>query len=135
MRTALIIILLFAGIAAFSQDGKDVVNTMKRFHVEMTKEKPLVEKYLDDSLSYGHSNGWVENRKEFFEDLGHKIVYHSVKEDSIKVSVNGAVAHIRFIADADVSLEGKRNIFHLKVLEVWVKRENEWRLFARQAVR
>ena len=61
--------------------------------------------------------------------------YVSYKEDSLKVEINGNVAHARFIADISANLNGKDGNFHLKVLEVWVKKGKRWLLFARQAVR
>ena len=96
----------------------------------------VVEGFLDDSLSYGHSNGWIETKSDFISHLtGRIITYHSIKEDSVSVVVNGNVAHIRFIGDYDVTLNEKRAVYHLKVLEVWVKKGKKWLLFARQAVK
>lgn len=136
MRWLLTIVLFFAGWAAMaqSQDG-EVLQRMKRFHSLLVDDRFYIDQYLDDSLSYGHSNGWVENKKEFLEDLGGKIIYHSFREDSIRVTVHDKVAYARFIADVDVTMEGRRSQFHLRVLEVWVKDRKSWKLFARQAIK
>jgi len=61
--------------------------------------------------------------------------YNSFREDSIKVEVNGNVAHARFIAEINATMSGKEFTFQLRVLEVWVKKGKRWVLFARQAVR
>jgi hypothetical protein len=108
---------------------------MQQLHQLMTGPNVVIDQYLDDNLSYGHSNGWIENKKEFIAHLGNRLVYHSFKEDSIRVTVNKNAAHIRFIADIDVTLDGKRALYHLKVLEIWLKSGKQWRLFARQAVK
>src|SRR5262249_39613905 len=95
-----------------------------------------VNQQTDKVLSYGHSNGWVETKNELIKNLetGY-ISYHSFNEDSLQVSVNGNTAHARFIADIHVTLNGKEGNYHLKVLEVWVKKGKRWLLFARQAVK
>jgi hypothetical protein len=112
-----------------------VVDRMKRFHQLMVTDRFYIDQYVDTALSYGHSNGWVENYKEFYTNLGQKLVYHSITEDSITASGNNKVTQIRFVGDFDVSLDGKRNLFRLKVLEIWTKRKGNWKLLARQAVR
>jgi Domain of unknown function (DUF4440) len=112
-----------------------VLDRMKQFHQLMVEDASYIDQYVDDSLSYGHSNGWIENKNEFISNLGQKMVYHSVREDSIKCSVNKNIAHIRFVTDIDVAMDGKRATYRLRVLEVWVKRGKKWMIFARQALR
>lgn len=136
MKYLLTVILFLAGMAVTAQKQEaQVLDRMKKFHELLVEKKFFIDQYIDDSLSYGHSNGWVENKNEFIENLGQKIVYHSIKEDSVRVSVNRNTAHARFTADIDVSLNGQRSRFHLRVLEVWVRNGKSWRLFARQAVK
>ena len=136
MRKLIIIVLVLGVVVSYGQKVEnEVLQRMKRFHQVMTNDRLSVEQFIDDSLSYGHSNGWIENRNEFYNNLGGKITYHSIKEDSVRISVNKNVAHARFVADLDVSMDGKRYMFHLRVLEVWVKQKKNWKLFARQAIR
>jgi hypothetical protein len=136
LRFFLTIVLFFISFIAFAQkDKQEVFQQMKHFHKLMVQQKFFIDQYLDDSLTYGHSNGWVENKKEFLSNLGNKIVYHSIKEDSIHVSVNKKIAHARFIATIDATLDGKQNRYLLKVLEVWVKKGKKWKFFARQAIK
>lgn len=136
MRFFLIISLLFISWNAFGQkDKRNVLERMKKFHEAMIKDKPSVDQYLDDSVTYGHSNGWVETKTDLINNLGNKITYHSIKEDSINVVVNNKIAHARFVAVIDATMDGKPNQFRLKVMEVWVKNKKKWKLFARQAIR
>lgn len=136
MRLVLTIGLFFVSwIAAAQKQEAEVLQRLKQFHESIVRGGPGIDQYIDDSLSYGHSNGWIENKKEFLSDLGSKIVYHSYKEDSIHVSAGSKVAHARFVADVDATLNGTRMQFHLRVLEVWVKEDKNWKLFARQAIK
>jgi hypothetical protein len=65
-----------------------------------------------------------------------KITYRGFKEDSITVLINDKLANVRFVADINAAFRGTDvNNFHLRVLEVWVKKGKRWVLFARQAVK
>ncbi len=112
-----------------------MLQRMKQLHELMVQNGTTVSEFVDDSLSYGHSSGWVENKTDFLANLSNRLDYHSIKEDSINVRVNKKVANIRFVGVFDSTLDGKRNEIRLKVLEVWVKKKKGWKLFARQAVR
>ena len=130
------LLLVFQTNKSIAQNVEAVIlKRMQNFHVAMIGKTTSAAEYIDDSLSYGHSNGWVENNQEFRTNLGGRLTYHSYKEDSIRVTVNKNIAHIRFIADIDVTMNGIRNTYHLKVLEIWVKRKKDWKIFARQAIR
>lgn len=61
--------------------------------------------------------------------------YTKYEEDSINVVINGTLANVRYVAEVEAILNGKSNMFHLKVLEVWVKKGKRWLLFARQAIK
>ena len=124
--------------SARGQDKKEILlDRVKTMHEYMVRDHFLVDLYLDDSLSYGHSNGWVENWKEFRENLGTRLIYHSITEDSVDIRIHGNYATVRFIGDFDVTLDGKRAVYKLKVLQVWVRKNKKqhWDLFARQAIK
>ena len=133
----LVISVLFLTNGPLRGQENELFDRVKELHEYMARDHFLVDLYLDDSLSYGHSNGWVENWKEFRENLGRRLVYHSITEDSVDIRINGNYAIVRFIGDFDVTLDGKRAVYKLKVLQVWVRKNKKlhWRLFARQAVR
>ncbi len=111
--------------------------TLKGFHQTLVKRNIVsINQQTDKALSYGHSNGWVETKTDMLKNLERGyLIYHDIKEDSLLVIVNGNVANARFTADISATLNGKSSSFHLKVLEVWVKKGNRWLLFARQAVK
>lgn len=112
--------------------------TLKSFHQALVIGNTVsLNQQTDKALSYGHSNGWVENKNEMIKNLETGYTkYYSIKEDSLNVVINGNLAHARFVGDYTVSLNGGSSVtFRLKVLEVWVKKGKRWLLFARQAVR
>ena len=138
MRGILSLLLLFAFVIANAQTEEQKLTTaIKEFHQALVnKNTTSINQQTDKALSYGHSNGWVETKAEVIKDLETGlIVYHSYKEDSLNITMDGTVANARFVADISATLRGNTTTFHLKVLEVWVKKGKRWMLFARQAVR
>jgi hypothetical protein len=70
MRFFLIILLLFTSWISFAQKYKqELLQQMKQFHESLIKDKQGVGQYLDDSLTYGHSNGWLEAKAELIANL------------------------------------------------------------------
>ena len=137
MKRLLNIIFVFSVFVNAQTTEEKLVKTMKEFHQALVKKDyEAIRKYTDDALSYGHSNGWVETKADVIHDLEAGILsYDSFREDSVKVTISNSTAHIRYVADIDATLRGNKSHHHLKVLEVWVKKEDKWLLFARQAVR
>ena len=138
MRKLLVIVLLLNVVFANAQtDVEKLTSTLKEFHQALVKKNTVsINQQTDKALSYGHSNGWVETKTDFIKNLETGYMnYNSYKEDSIQVMINGNMANARFVADIAATLNGKDGNFHLKVLEVWVRKGKRWLLFARQAVK
>ena len=138
MKQLLTILFLFSAVCCYAQtDEEKLINTVKDFHQFMVKKNTVsINQQTDKALSYGHSNGWVETKAEMIKNLetGY-ISYQGYKEDSITVTMNGNIANVRFLADITATMQAAINNYHLKVLEVWVKKGKRWVLFARQAVK
>jgi Domain of unknown function (DUF4440) len=133
---SILLVLIFAVANAQTEEEK-ITTTLKQFHLALVKKNTVsINQQTDKALSYGHSNGWVETKTDLIKDLetGY-ISYESYKEDSIAITMNGNMANVRFVADITATMKESSNTFHLKVLEVWVKKGKRWILFARQAVK
>lgn len=138
MKQILFIMLLFAFISAGAQTEEAKLTTiMKEFHQALVqKNTSLLNQQTDNALGYGHSNGWIQTKTDLVKDFETGLIsYQSFKEDSVQVSISNDVASIRFIADVNSTLRGTSSSNHIKALEVWIKKEKGWILFARQAVK
>jgi len=138
MKYCLFILLLVSHVFANAQTEEEkLISTMKDFHQALVQKNTVsINQQTEKSLSYGHSNGWVQNKIDIIKDFETGLIsYQTYKEDSIQVLMSGNFANIRFIADIDATLRGNLISNHLKVLEVWVKKGKRWLLFARQAVK
>ncbi len=139
MKAFFTIALFFTSLMVVAQtDEAKLTRTIKEFHQSLVKRNIVsINQQTEKALSYGHSNGWIETKAEMIKNLETGYTsYKSIKEDSLQVTINENVAHARFVGDYEVSLNGGNAVvYHLKVLEVWVKKGKRWLLFARQAVR
>lgn len=130
----LILNVLVAGAQGREQQVQETVKSFHRALVDGNLEK--LGEMTDNMLHYGHSNGWVESRNEFLRNLETGYMkYQGFSEDSLQVWTGKKTAQARFVADIRVTMNGKEGNYHLKVLEVWVRKGKKWFLFARQAVR
>jgi hypothetical protein len=132
----LLVICTFVVAQAQSEESK-VIATSKEFHQALVQQnKVSINQQTDKAISYGHSNGWIQNKTDLIKDFETgRISYQSIKEDSITVTMNGNMASVRFVGDFTATNNGVKSDNHLKVLEVWVKKGNRWILFSRQGYR
>jgi len=145
LKGILTILFLFIVVCCTAQpapslqgtDKEKLMATVKEFHLSLVNGNTVsINQQTDKALSYGHSNGWVETKTELMKNLQTGYInYHSYKEDSISVVMNNNLASVRFVADIDVTFLNTTMVYHLKVLEVWVKKGKRWILFARQAIK
>lgn len=99
-------------------------------------DRMALEKIADQSLSYGHSSGQLDDKKEFVEKLvsgRSDFVSIALTEQTIIVSGNTAI--VRHTLSAETNDGGKPGQVKLKVLLVWQKNGGQWKLLARQAVK
>ena len=139
MKVLFTILSFVYGLTVFGQSTDEIklTQTMQEFHQALIKKNTVsINQQTDKALTYGHSNGWVETKNELLKNLetGYN-GYQSYKEDSISVSINSVAASVRYVADINATLKGQPSTYHLKVLEVWLKKGNRWVLFARQSIK
>ncbi len=105
-------------VAGLDQKSALVIRNSLDYHQALVKRDLKAIKFRTSNyLSYVHSNGWGETQKDQLRNLetGY-LVYHSFQEDSMTVS---SQSQLDFNATIDVTLNGKRNTYRLKITEVW----------------
>lgn len=99
-------------------------------------DRTTLEGLVTNELSYGHSNGLLEDKATFVEALLSKksdFVTIDLTDQTVVVLDNTAMVRHKF--DAETLNEGVKGQAKLAVLSVWVKQQGQWKLFARQAVK
>ncbi|MEZ4966993.1 MAG: glycoside hydrolase family 88 protein [Saprospiraceae bacterium] len=96
-----------------------------------------LETITSENLSYGHSGGKVENRKEFVSQLvsgRSNFIEIMLTDQTISVEGNTAIVRHRLSAKTDDAGKGPGTV-DLSILLVWIKENGDWKLLARQAVK
>jgi ketosteroid isomerase-like protein len=137
MGNRILILLLFVSFGAFAQKEADLKNTVLALDKALiAKDSVALQGLLDDEVSYGHSNGWIETKRDVIHDLYNgKLTYKQIRQESQSVKVSGKVAYARYVAELDIEMNGKPIQLKLSVLQVWVWKNKHWTLFARQSTK
>jgi len=102
----------------------------------LAADKAKLEALVADQLSYGHSAGRVETKKEFVDVVaGKKTTYKSITISEPKVQVTGNNAVARHTYAVEFESDAKPGSAKIGVMQVWVKDGGNWKLLARQAFR
>ncbi len=112
----------------------DAVEQLRKGMIDA--DKAILEKLVTDKLSYGHSGGHIDDKKEFVEKIvSGKSDFVSIDLSEQTISVSGKTAIVRHILKAKTNDGGKPADVHLRVLLIWQKQAGKWKLLARQAVK
>lgn len=120
-----------------SKDQKAVADVVEKLRIAMIDaNKDALENLVSDSLSYGHSSGHVEGKKEFVENLvSGKSDFVTIELSAQTISIVNNIAIVRHTLTATTNDGGKPGTAKIHVLLVWEKTKGEWKLVARQAVK
>ena len=100
------------------------------------QEKTRLEALCAEQLSYGHSDGRVQNKAEFITGvMTRKAILKSLTLSDHTIAVVGANAIARHKWTSESEADGKVTTTKIDVLQVWLKQDGTWKLLARQAVR
>ena len=101
------------------------------------KDEPVLKSLLHENVSYGHSNGWVQDKNDVLNDFkSGKLVYTLIESSSVTIlDIAESRATVKMNSNAEGFLNG--NAFNLKmhVMQVWIKTKNSWQLYARQSAK
>lgn len=135
----LLIICFSVLTTAFAQSKDETavasaVEALKKAMIDA--DKTALENIAADDLSYGHSNGKVEDKAEFVRAIvsgESDFVTINLTEQIIKIAGNAAI--VRHKLSATTNNSGKPGTANLALLMVWQKQKGSWKLLARQAVK
>ena len=131
------LLLAFTTSFAQSKDEKTAESAVA-FLVKAleSSNKADLEAIASDELTYGHSNGLVEDKKAFVEALTNgSSDFENIQISNQTIKVTGNLALVRHRLDAGTLNKGVKGEIHLNVLYVFRKEKGEWKLLARQAAR
>ncbi|MCF2500869.1 MULTISPECIES: nuclear transport factor 2 family protein [Dyadobacter] len=137
-KTFLLIAFLLFNIASFAQsaDEKAVADAVEKIRVAIigAKEADLM-KLTSPKLTYGHSNGLMEDQAAFIRALvSEESKFTKIDLSEQTITVSGDVAMVRHKLIGDTHNKGKDPApVRLGVFMVWQKVKGQWILIGRQA--
>jgi ketosteroid isomerase-like protein len=95
-------------------------------------DKAKLESLTLPEITYGHSDGRVQDRATFIDALvAKKSIFRTLDSTKQTITVAGDTAIVRNHMSADVDPGGRH--VELEMIYVWLKRGGEWKLVLRQA--
>jgi ketosteroid isomerase-like protein len=122
---------------AQSKDETEVAKAVDYLKKAMIDgDRTALEKISADKLSYGHSSGLVEGKKEFVEKIASGVSdFVTIDLTNQSISISGNTAIVRHELHAKTNDGGKPGEAHIKILLIMQKQSGAWRMLARQAVK
>jgi len=140
MKSLFSFIFLICFVFGFSQNyskkEKAFISQVSKLDSLMQNNDSKILELFSEDVSFGHSNGWIQNKDDFEKDFeSGKVKYQSVKQNELKeFKIKNKFANIRRI----ISVKGlyKNDEFQMKlsVLEFWIRQKGIWKLWSRQSV-
>ena len=126
-----------ASVHAIDHDVQLLEATIETLRQAMVEANGLVLGNLAfDELTYGHSNGNIQNKAEFVETIvSGKSNFISISLSNPYINIFGDTAIARHEFNAETNDGGKPGSVRLHILWVWRKEDGAWKMLARQAVR
>jgi hypothetical protein len=129
---------VMAGIApTLAQSGEEAAINAALEELRLgllNKDKAKLEAVSSANLSYGHSAGRIETKKEFIDAVMARTANVKwLKFTEPKLAVHGNTAIARHFYEQESEADGKSNTIKIGVLQVWQKEDGKWLLYARQA--
>ena len=130
---------LFRGSPALAEVGDEaaVKQNVEALREALLKaDKTQLERLSADQLSYGHSDGRVQDKAEFINGvMTRKATVKSITFPDLKVAVAGDAAIARNLYESESETDGKPNSVKIGMLSVWQKQGGNGKLLARQGYR
>ncbi|MBC7849904.1 MAG: nuclear transport factor 2 family protein [Chitinophagaceae bacterium] len=139
MRLILCTIMVITCFVANAQSNKQksvesAIEQLRKTMIEPNKKQ--LESIVADELSYGHSSGAIDSKEVFIDKLvSGKSDFVTIELSNQTIRITGNTAIVRHTLEATTNDNGQPGKVSLKVLLVWQKSGNGWKLLARQAVK
>lgn len=91
---------------------------------------------FESNVSFGHSNGWIQNLDDFKKDFSSKkVVYKEIKQIEVsEIKKFKKTFSIRRKIKVSGLYKNQDFEMTLSLLEIWIKNKSNWKLWSRQSV-
>lgn len=141
MKKGLIIVFTLFSLTAIAQGKaeKKILDNIKSLNsaIFIKRDSAVLSQLAGEAVTYGHSSGKIENKVEMiYNAMISPTTYKDFVMSDVSIQVDGKTAIVRHVLKArSFDAAGKEGVLHLNVLQTWVKKNKQWILVARQAVK
>jgi Domain of unknown function (DUF4440) len=139
LLTGFLLLGLIVNTSSFSQaDSVSLKETMQKLdNALLQKDEVVLNAILNQELCYGHSNGWIQSKKDVLNDFKTgKLVYNKIENNSMAIlSISNKRATVKTGTNAEGVVNGTAFKLTLHVMQVWVRTKKGWQLVARQSAK
>ena len=136
------VLLVALSVASAQNPGNDKVAAEilridgLRFAAMTRGDLAELNRILADDLTYTHSTGVTESKKEFLAALeSGSIKYLSIESDDTRARIYNDVGIVNGRAKVKINSRGQEQSFTLRYTDVYVRRGGKWQMVAWQSSR
>lgn len=123
----------------FAQDNAKMEVMMKMSQLRsglLSRDSISLSKLLSNDVTYGHTNGMVQTKAELIHDLMTRTQdYKSIEPSGMNIRVYNNTAVVNINVGIKMEYNTKPLDMNMHVVLVWVKKNDNWELVARQSVK
>jgi len=132
-------LVLFLFNSSFAQiDSIGLKSAMQQLDKALLqKDETVLRSVLHDDLSFGHSNGWIQSKKDILSDFASgKLTYNKFENNSSAiVKISKGYATVKTNTSAEGVVNGTAFKLTLHIMQFWIKTKKGWQLIARQSAK
>lgn len=138
MKFFLVLSFFLVNTVSFGQvDTLQLKENLRRLDASLiSKDSIEIGKLLDEKVTFGHSNGWIESKADVLKDIsGGYLVYDKIESADLRIISDKGWASVRMNANVKGTVNSKGFDMKLHILQVWRRVKGEWKLIARQSTK
>jgi hypothetical protein len=102
----------------------------------LKKDSAALSSVLASEVTYGHSNGLVQTKTQLIRSvMSGEQDYKSIDPSKMNVRIYDNTAVVTMNSMVHMIYQGKATDLNMEVMLVWVKKDKDWLLVARQSVK
>ena len=137
MKIVLVVLLFISGNIMSQKDTASLkISILSLNNALIEKDTLMLNNLIDDNITYGHSNGWIQTKKEMITEFySGKIEYKYINPVSQSTNLSGEIAIVRSITKVEGIVNTVAFNMSLQILQLWKFVDKKWVLIARQSVK
>lgn len=120
----------------YSKDEKQLLSQTRKLDSLIENNDSKVLDLFEDDVSFGHSNGWIQNYSDFKRDFSSKkVIYDKIEQIEIsELKKNKNICSLRRKIKVSGTYKTQKFEMILVLLEIWKREKWVWKLWSRQSV-